>query len=95
MEISIIFDIFTVFLLALLRLGRILPGFFATLLPHMVGKPRPSMTDATVKEIVWPSYRKANMSLEDTLTFLGVRFDLEVFKYLQKGFSATGVPLTR
>ena len=76
MEISIIFDIFTVFLLALLRLGRILPGFFATVLPHMVGKPRP-------------------MSLEDTLTFLGVRFDLEVFKYLQKGFSATGVPLTR
>ena len=28
MEISIISDIFTVFLLALLRLGRILPGFF-------------------------------------------------------------------
>ena len=52
MEISIIFDIFTVFLLALLRLGRILPGFFATVLPHMVGKPRPSMTDATVKEIL-------------------------------------------
>ena len=29
MEISIISDIFTVFLPALLRLGRILPGFFA------------------------------------------------------------------
>ena len=77
MEISIISDIFTVFLLALLRLGRILPGFFATVLPYMVGKPRPSMIDATVKEILWPSYRKANMSLEDTLTFLGVRFDID------------------
>ena len=52
MEISIISNIFTVFLLALLRLGRILPGFFATVLPHMVGKPRPSMIYATVKEIL-------------------------------------------
>ena len=52
MEISIISDIFTVFLLALLRLGRILLGFFATVLLHMVGKPRPSMIDATVKEIL-------------------------------------------
>ena len=52
MEISIIFDIFTVFLLALLRLGRILPGFFVTVLPHTVGKPIPSMRDATVKEIL-------------------------------------------
>ena len=52
MKISIISDIFTVFLLALLRLGRILPGFFATMLPHMVGKPRSSMVDATVKTIL-------------------------------------------
>ena len=52
MEISIISGIFTVFLLALLRLGRILPGFFATVLPHMVGKPRPSMIAVTVKEIL-------------------------------------------
>ena len=52
MEISLITDIFTVFLLALLRLGRILPGFFATMLPHMVGEPRPSMIDATVKTIL-------------------------------------------
>ena len=37
MEISIISDIFNVFLPALLRLGRILPGFFATVLPQMVG----------------------------------------------------------
>ena len=50
MEISIISDIFTVFLLALLRLGRILPGFFVTVLPHMVGELRPSMIDATVKK---------------------------------------------
>ena len=78
MEISIISDIFTVFLLALPRLGRILPGFFATMLPHMVGEPRPSTTDATVKEILWPSYRKTNISLEDTLTFLGVRFDIDI-----------------
>ena len=77
MEISIISGIFTVFLLALLRLGGILPGFFATMLPPMVGKSRPFMIDATVKEILWPSYRKANMSLEDTLTFLGVRFDID------------------
>ena len=52
MEISIIFDIFTVFLLVLLSLGRILPGFFVTVPPHMVGKPRSSMIDATVKEIL-------------------------------------------
>ena len=52
MEISIISDIFTVFLLALQRLGRILPGFFAIVLPHMVGDPGPSMIDATVKEIL-------------------------------------------
>ena len=52
MEISIISDIFTVFLLALLRLGRILPGFFATILSHMVGELRPSMIDATVKIIL-------------------------------------------
>ena len=77
MEISIISDIFTVFLLALLRLGRILPGFFVTVLPHMAGKSGPSIIDATVKEILWPSYRKTNMSLEDTLTFLGVRFDID------------------
>ena len=51
MEISLISDIFTVFLLALLRLGRILPGFFATMLPHMVGEAKPSMIDATVKII--------------------------------------------
>ena len=52
MEISIISDIFTVFLLALLRLGRILPGFFATVLPYMVGKQNPSMIAVTVKEIL-------------------------------------------
>ena len=52
MEISIISDIFTVFLLALLRLGRILPGFFATKLHHMVGKSRSSMIDVTVTEIL-------------------------------------------
>ena len=52
MEISIISDIFTVFLLTLLRLERILPGFFATVQPHMVGKPRPSMMDAMVKRIL-------------------------------------------
>ena len=52
MEISIFSDIFTVFLLALLRLGRILPGFFATVLLHMVGEPEPSMIDATVKIIL-------------------------------------------
>ena len=52
MEIGLITDIFTVFLLALLRLGRILPGFFATMLPHMVGEPRPSTIDATVKIIL-------------------------------------------
>ena len=77
MEISIISDIFTVFLLALQRLGTIQPGFFATVLPHMVGEPRPSMIDATVKTILWLSYRKTNMSLEDTLTFLGVRYDID------------------
>ena len=53
MEISIISDIFTVFLLVLQRLGRIHPGFFATMLPHMVGKPIPSrVIDATVKTIL-------------------------------------------
>ena len=52
MEISIISDIFTVFLPALLRLGRILPGFFATVLPYMVGKPRPSMIAVAGKEIL-------------------------------------------
>ena len=77
MEISIISDISTVFLLALLRLGRILPGFFATMLHHMVGKLRSAIIDVTVTEILWPSYRKANMSLEDTLTFLGVRFGID------------------
>ena len=52
MEISITSDIFTVFLLALLRLGRILLGFFATVLLYKVGKARTSMIDATVKEIL-------------------------------------------
>ena len=52
MDISLITDIFTVFLLTLLRLGRILPGFFATMLPHMAGEPRSSTIDATVKEIL-------------------------------------------
>ena len=74
MEISIISSIFTVFLLALLGLGRILPGFFATMLPHMVGKPIPSIVNATVKIILLPSYRMTNMSLEDIVTFPGVRF---------------------
>ena len=52
MEISITSYIFSVFLLALLRLGRILLGFFATVLLYTVGKPRPSIIDATVKEIL-------------------------------------------
>ena len=78
MEISIISEIFTVFSLALLRWGRILPGFFVTVLPHMVGELRPSIIDATVKKILRPSYRKTNMPLEDTLTFLEVRFDIDV-----------------
>ena len=52
MEISLICNIFTVFLPALVRLGRILPGFFATVLPYMVGEPRNSMIDATVKIIL-------------------------------------------
>ena len=77
MEISIISSVCTVFFPALLRLGRILPGFFATVLPYMVGKQNPSMIAVTVKEILWPSYRKANMSLEDTLTFLGVRIQID------------------
>ena len=55
MEISIISDIFTVFLLALLRLGRILPGFFATVLPHMVGPTKSSTKNVIVKEILSPS----------------------------------------
>ena len=52
MEISIISGIFTVFLPTLLRLGGILPGFFAIVLPYMVGTTRPSMIDATVKTIL-------------------------------------------
>ena len=52
MEIRIISDIFTVFLLALLRLGQILPGFFATVLPHMVGDLAPSIMAVTIKEIL-------------------------------------------
>ena len=78
MEIRIISDIFTVFLLALLRLGRILPGFFATVLPHMAGVKQSSTKNVIIKEILSPSYRKANMSLEDTLTFLGVRFYIDL-----------------
>ena len=52
MEISIIYDIFTVFLLALLRLGRILPGFFATVLPYMVGLTQSSTKNVIIKEIL-------------------------------------------
>ena len=52
MEISIISDIFTVFLLALLRLRRILPGAFATVLPQMVGNLTPSIMAVTIKEIL-------------------------------------------
>ena len=52
MEISIISDIFAVSFLALLKLGRALPGFFATMLPHMVGKSTPSMITVMVKEIL-------------------------------------------
>ena len=52
MEISIISVIFTVFLLALLRWGRILPGFFATVLPQMVGVLAPSIMAVTIKEIL-------------------------------------------
>ena len=77
MEISIISDIFTVSLLVLLRLGRILPGFFATVVPHMVGVTQSSTKNVIIKEILSPSYRKANMSLEDTLTFLGVRIQID------------------
>ena len=77
MEISIICNIFTVFLPALPRLGRILPGFFATVLPHMVGVTQSSTKNVIIKEILSPSYRKAKMSLEDTLTFLGVRIHID------------------
>ena len=52
MEISIISVIFTVFLLTLLRLGRILPGAFATVLPQMVGHLAPSTMAVTIKEIL-------------------------------------------
>ena len=52
MEISIISGIFTVFLLALLRLRRILPDAFATVLPQMVGKLAPSIQAVTIKEIL-------------------------------------------
>ena len=55
MEISIISDIFTVFLLALLRLGRILPGFFATVVPLMVGVTQSSTKNVIIKEILLPS----------------------------------------
>ena len=48
MEISIISSVCTVFFPALLRLGRILPGFFATVLPYMVGKQNPSMIAVTI-----------------------------------------------
>ena len=78
MEISIISDIFTVFLLALLRLGRILPGFFATMLPHMAGVKQSSTKNVIIKTILSPSYGKDHTSLEDTLTFPGVRFDIDV-----------------
>ena len=54
MEISIISDIFTVFLPALLRLGRILPGF-ATVLPQMVGVTQSSTKNVIIKEILSPS----------------------------------------
>ena len=52
MEISIISVIFTVFLLALPRLRRILPGAFATVLTQMVGHLPPSIVAVTVKEIL-------------------------------------------
>ena len=52
MEISIISVIFTVLLLALLRLRRILPGAFATVLPQMVGNLTPSIMAVTIKEIL-------------------------------------------
>ena len=55
MEISIISDIFNVFLPALLRLGRILPGFFATVLPQMVGVTQSSTKNVIIKEILSPS----------------------------------------
>ena len=77
MEISIISDIFTVFLPALLRLGRILPGFFATVLPQMVGVTQSSTKNVIIKEILSPSQGKDHTSLEDTLSFLGVRFYID------------------
>ena len=52
MEISIISGIFTVFLPTLLRLGRILPGFFATVLPYMGGLAQCSTKNVTIKEIL-------------------------------------------
>ena len=52
MEISIISGTFTVFLLAPLRLRRILPGAFATVLPQMVGNLTPSIMAVTTKEIL-------------------------------------------
>ena len=55
MEITITSDIFTVFLLALLRLGRILTGFFATALPYMGGLTQSSTKNVIIKEILSPS----------------------------------------
>ena len=55
MEMSIISNIFTVFLLALLRLGKILPGFFATVLPYMVGVTQSSTKNVIIKEMLSPS----------------------------------------
>ena len=75
MEISIISDIFSVFLLA--RLGRILPGFFAIVLRYMVGVTQSSTKNVIIKEILSLSQRKDHMSLEDTLTFIGVRFYID------------------
>ena len=55
MEINIICNIFTVFLLALLRLGRIILGFFATMLPQMVGVTQSSTHNVILKGILSPS----------------------------------------
>ena len=55
MEISIICNIFTVFLPAHLTSGRIILGFFATVLPKMVGVTQSSTKNVILKGILSPS----------------------------------------
>ena len=55
MEISTICNIFTVFLPGLPRSGRIILGFFATVLPRMVGVTQSSTKNVILKGILSPS----------------------------------------